>query len=282
MKETAYYKSGNHKRNVLLAQEKACIVNAQNTLLRKKKEEEKYLLAPKFCENCLDIIPFSKKNGRFCSRSCAAIVTNKTKKPITYSKKVLHCTLCSIEFLGDYRTPIKFAKCKECQRKDKNSKARKWRKTLSFKHQIICKVCGKSVLVPKTWVTCGSKDCKIEASVGCRAYPNYRKKLCWFFNPFQNKKILLESSWELELANFLTINNIEWIRPKFIKWVDLEGSTRRYFPDFYLPKYDLYLDPKNPYAMKMGNSEEKMLAISKKVNIVYGDLEALKQKVSGL
>ena len=147
---------------------------------------------------------------------------------------------------------------------------------------IICKICNKELIVPyrkRNQKTCGSKDCIIEASVGCRTYPNFRKKLFWFFNPYQNKKILLESGWELDLAEFLTNNNIEWIRPKFIKWIDLQGITRRYFPDFYLPKYDLYLDPKNPYAMTLGNSEEKMLAISKKVNIIYGDIEILKQEI---
>lgn len=36
-----------------------------------------------------------------------------------------------------------------------------------------------------------------------------------------------------------------WIRPKtgFI-WTD-EGN--KYYPDFYLPDYDVYLDPKNSY-----------------------------------
>lgn len=34
-----------------------------------------------------------------------------------------------------------------------------------------------------------------------------------------------------------------------VYWDD-DGKQRRYVPDFYLPKYDLYLDPKNDYLIK--------------------------------
>lgn len=65
------------------------------------------------------------------------------------------------------------------------------------------------------------------------------------------KGILLDSTWEFELAKRLDDLNIYWTRPNPIKWVDDKGTTRNYFPDFYLPKYDLYLDPKNPQAYKV-------------------------------
>lgn len=61
--------------------------------------------------------------------------------------------------------------------------------------------------------------------------------------------ILLDSSWEEKLAHRLDALNIEWCRPDPILWIDKSGTTRNYFPDFYLPKYDLYLDPKNPAVM---------------------------------
>lgn len=61
----------------------------------------------------------------------------------------------------------------------------------------------------------------------------------------------LDSSWELELAKRLDKLEIEWIRPDPLVWVDDDGITHNYFPDFYLPKHDLYLDPKNSYAVKV-------------------------------
>lgn len=60
--------------------------------------------------------------------------------------------------------------------------------------------------------------------------------------------VLLDSSWELELAKRLDALSINWIRPDPLKWKDKNGVEHNYFPDFYLPKYNLYLDPKNPKA----------------------------------
>lgn len=70
------------------------------------------------------------------------------------------------------------------------------------------------------------------------------------------KDILLDSSWELELAKRLDKLKIKWIRPDPIPWVDDQGVTHNYFPDFFLTEQNLYLDPKNPQAIK---SQKKKL-----------------------
>jgi hypothetical protein len=56
--------------------------------------------------------------------------------------------------------------------------------------------------------------------------------------------IYLDSSWELKVAIDLDKNNIKWTRPEPVYYQD-GSSRRRYFADFYLPAYDVYLDPKN-------------------------------------
>lgn len=62
--------------------------------------------------------------------------------------------------------------------------------------------------------------------------------------------VLLDSSWEEALAKRLDSINVEWIRPKDpIEYIGSDGKTHNYFPDFYLPQQDLYLDPKNPMAL---------------------------------
>ena len=63
--------------------------------------------------------------------------------------------------------------------------------------------------------------------------------------------IMLDSTWELLLAKKLDAENIIWVRPGPIDWVDTDGLTHHYFPDFYLPEHDLYLDPKNPKAYEV-------------------------------
>lgn len=73
------------------------------------------------------------------------------------------------------------------------------------------------------------------------------------------KGIVLDSSWELELAKRLDHLNIEWYRPDPLPWIDENGITHNYFPDFYLPKHDKYLDPKNKHAIKVQRKKLKML-----------------------
>jgi hypothetical protein len=62
--------------------------------------------------------------------------------------------------------------------------------------------------------------------------------------------IILESSYEIKTAIILDALKIKWIKVRQgYKWDD-NGKTRRYVPDFYLPDYDLFLDPKNDYLIK--------------------------------
>lgn len=63
--------------------------------------------------------------------------------------------------------------------------------------------------------------------------------------------VWLDSTWELVLAKRLDELQIKWIRPEPIPWTDNNGLIHNYFPDFYLPEHNLYLDPKNPQAIKV-------------------------------
>lgn len=62
--------------------------------------------------------------------------------------------------------------------------------------------------------------------------------------------VWLDSSFELKVAQELDANGIEWVRPKAIKYQDKTGQLRRYLPDFYLPAFDIYLDPKNDFLIE--------------------------------
>jgi hypothetical protein len=62
------------------------------------------------------------------------------------------------------------------------------------------------------------------------------KKICY------NGEIL-DGSWELEVAKWLDRNSIEWIK-KTKGFLYVWEGTRTYFPDFYLPSLDLYLEVK--------------------------------------
>lgn len=79
--------------------------------------------------------------------------------------------------------------------------------------------------------------------------------------------VLLDSSWELELAKRLDELKIKWVRPNPIPWIDEKGVTHNYFPDFYLEQHDLFLDPKNPQAIKVQKKKLDIL-LSQYSNIV--------------
>lgn len=71
----------------------------------------------------------------------------------------------------------------------------------------------------------------------------------------RNKGILyndtkLDSSYEVEVAKSLDANNVRWIRPKRIKYITPSGCSHYYTSDFYLPDYDIYLDPKNDFLIE--------------------------------
>ncbi len=70
------------------------------------------------------------------------------------------------------------------------------------------------------------------------------------YRPHPNKgerynNIWFDSKWEVKVAKSLDEHFVRWERPKqgFV-WSD---SGRKYYPDFYLPEFDIYLDPKNSY-----------------------------------
>lgn len=85
----------------------------------------------------------------------------------------------------------------------------------------------------------------------------------------EGTEVLLDSSWEEELAIRLDILDIEWVRPEPIVWEDAEGKKHNYFPDFYLTSYNLYVDPKNPQARKVQSCKIE------KIQELYDNVEFL-------
>jgi hypothetical protein len=62
--------------------------------------------------------------------------------------------------------------------------------------------------------------------------------------------VILESSYEVRVAEILDKLNVEWERVRQGYVWDDNGKKRRYIPDFYLPKQNIFLDPKNDFLIK--------------------------------
>lgn len=72
----------------------------------------------------------------------------------------------------------------------------------------------------------------------------------------------LQSTYELKCSEILNELGIKWVRPKHLKYKD----GKKYFADFYLCDYDIYLDPKNSYKAKL--DEEKITSV-----MLYNDIK---------
>lgn len=71
-----------------------------------------------------------------------------------------------------------------------------------------------------------------------------RTKLIDIYDSFGNLT-KVNGSWELLVANYLTDNNIKWTNKIDEIFVyPFNGKERRYYPDFYLPELDKYIEVK--------------------------------------
>lgn len=106
------------------------------------------------------------------------------------------------------------------------------------------------------------------------------QRICKKTLPYTKKDgtvVNLDSSYERFVAEWLDKHNIEWTRPDPLNWIDSNGIVHHYFPDFYIPSKNIYLDPKNEYSFK--EQEEKVLYISNHyTNVVFLHIKDLTDK----
>lgn len=81
--------------------------------IKKQNEENLYLLSPKCCTECSSILPFLKKENRFCSKSCSAKQTNRLRVEKGWSPSIEHRKKTSKKLTGrTYAEPVViFQKC---------------------------------------------------------------------------------------------------------------------------------------------------------------------------
>lgn len=137
----------------------------------------------------------------------------------------------------------------------------------------VCTICEKSFVVDnrtKHPKTC-SKECRrvhssrtSSANPNCGGETNYRR--------YRYNEVLMDSQWEVDIAIWLDENKIVWRRDRKMtfRWTDPEGTRRRYHPDFYLPAYDVYLDPKNKYLIEKDRFKIEAVMKEHDIKIIWG------------
>jgi len=94
----------------------------------------------------------------------------------------------------------------------------------------------------------------------------------------------VQGRWELAYASWLDQNNINFIAHRGrISYNNVEGKMRSYYPDFYLPDSDLYIDVKNEYHYSLDKEKFNLIVEQNsdiKIKILFKkDLEDLGVKI---
>lgn len=198
---------------------------------------------PKIYKNNCIICNTPTNNETCCSHKCSATYTNKLRKDNGWG--------LSFESKSKISTTLKSKPPRKKLQKPPSSK-------LYF---LVCSECS----LPFTWSskrkTC-SDFCHREITI-----KNGIKSKSIKYNG-----ISFHSSWEVKLAKFLDVHNINWTRQiEGIRWVDESNVSHNYYPDFYLKDFNLYLDPKNPYRIIQDKC--KIDYLTGKMNLLYGNID---------
>lgn len=245
------------------------------------------------CINCEKEHNGTYGNGKFCSKHCkcqfAGKQTKDHKKGTKCPRIKYICDTCQGSFLGQEAYRLHKAKCTkkalakesgwDCTICGSNFRTRK----LLQEHRKIHT--GKKVQIHRkiNFTCCFCKkeffdknlEYRTQHQNHCKMNPNavpYKGHLhteeekkhlseCAKRNNFggwhtsksiEYNGIKLDSSYELTLVQDLDKNNIKWERPKPLMW-EKDGNIHRYYPDFFLPDYNIYIDTKNDYLINYVN-----------------------------
>jgi len=237
-------------------------------------------------------VSISKVECEFCLKSIAEYnIDNHHKKCSIKNNR--RCKNCNNQ-LNDYLKVFCNSSC-SASFSNKNRSRNKWtesqrsniripRSEACHLYHLSCKICGNVFTSRfKNIQTC-SKECKSQAlsikavsNPNCGGETNYKKFL---FND-----IWFDSSWEVEIAKLLDIENIKWIHKRkevLLFWYDENNKKRRYYPDFYLPDYNVYLDPKNPYKISLDQYKLDAVIENNNIELIYGDMKTIIEFIKNL
>jgi hypothetical protein len=198
------------------------------------KHEFLFPKKPKFfgyCKHCnSEIHGYDKKV--FCNSSCAAKSNNLHRSSLTIEKQ---------------KQTLK----KTWERKNKLNNACESKPKQKIKSIKVsqCKVCNKDFSGERK--TCSDSCYKTLISIIANSKPKHFRPANRASIYYQGKK--LGSKYELTLCKSLDNAEIRWEIPRGFKYIDPKGKSHTYYPDIYLPDYDIYLDPKNDYLINNVN-----------------------------
>lgn len=205
------------------------------------------------CENCNKEHVNKYGSGRFCSAKCARGFSTKEKRK-EINRKV------SKKLRGKYYgKPVEYVEivCAFCKKPFRTKYSDRKRKCCSRK-------CA---------ITPGQYHWKVKDSskMGGLRDRGGKSAVYEYVNWLGHKMYL--NNHEIRLAKVLDQEKLNWERNnKGFGYINLEGKNRKFYPDFYLPSFGLYVEYKGWLTNEMKHKMEDALLKNKfKLLVVYSD-----------
>lgn len=178
---------------------------------------------------CVECGTLIHPNKKFCTKSCSAKHNNISRGPRSESTK---------KKISDY---AKVNPKGACDPSNKYKPKKKPRKSFKF----VCMECKNDFYVMAVSKPKSKMYCSVECRNKNRYYPNSNRKHTSIVDGYK-----MDSGAEAYFAEFLNKNSISWIKNDGLKYkksfafVDSDGKNRQYYPDFYLPDHNIWVEIK--------------------------------------
>jgi hypothetical protein len=226
------------------------------------------------CENCNSYHSGEFGSGRFCSISCSRSFSTKLKRSDINRKvsKTLsnittvskNCPICNVQFEVKWKNRNQKHCSIRCSNKSNAKKSRKPGRI------------GNLGALGKTWKWSEESKRNLSSS-------NRGGRCKWYdFIKTDNTLVKLQGSYELRFASVLNSIDPDWIKPTIhdrphqFEWIDSNGNTHWYTPDFWSPKLNKYFEIKGFWPKQFEEKRKFVESLSDIVKIVYKeDLEKM-------
>ena len=110
-----------------------------------------------------------------------------------------------------------------------------------------------------------------------------KKKKLWskqsLYEKKDGSKVLMDSTWEVAMAERLDHLKISWDRREDMKlgYYSKKGRKRNYIPDFYLPEYDTYIEVKGYWTDAARYKMQSVSEVNDVKIVILESLESIKK-----
>lgn len=228
-----------------------------STKSKVKKETErrieKYNLNPKKCLECDVILEYDSRHKKFCCGTCRARNHNRVRPRIWTEEQKVKSRKSLSKLLQQKEkysyTKIYLNKCVICEKEYYNHN--KSRKTCSTK-------CYSKHL---------SNSSKNNSNIGGYKHTSQLKT-----EKSMYKGYYMDSGAELYFSKLLDKIGMKWIKndiqwKKYYQYVDETGKKRKYYPDFYLPQQNIWVEIKGK-RYKTKNLDKKLRYVPGTIHLV--------------